>query len=85
MGLSIAHGVIERHEGTIEVESQEGTGTTFTIHLPVESNLQMSNVIDAIYDALSGNRFIPATLRGSPSRKLGDTMICTKPSRFSWS
>jgi signal transduction histidine kinase len=40
MGLSIAYGVIERHEGTIEVESQEGTGTTFTIHLPVESNLQ---------------------------------------------
>jgi signal transduction histidine kinase/DNA-binding response OmpR family regulator len=40
MGLSIAHGVIERHDGTIEVESQEGKGTTFTIHLPVESNLQ---------------------------------------------
>jgi signal transduction histidine kinase/DNA-binding response OmpR family regulator len=35
MGLSIAYGVIERHGGTIEVESQEGKGTTFTIRLPL--------------------------------------------------
>jgi two-component system NtrC family sensor kinase len=40
MGLSIAYGVIERHGGTIEVESQEGKGTTFTVHLPLESNLE---------------------------------------------
>jgi signal transduction histidine kinase/DNA-binding response OmpR family regulator len=40
MGLSIAHGVIERHGGTIEVESQQGKGTTFTIHLPLDSDLQ---------------------------------------------
>jgi signal transduction histidine kinase len=38
MGLSIAYGVIERHGGTIEVESQAGKGTTFTIHIPRESN-----------------------------------------------
>lgn len=40
MGLSIAHGVIERHGGMIEVESQPGKGTTFSLHLPVESNPQ---------------------------------------------
>ncbi len=40
MGLSIAYSVIERHGGTIEVESQEGAGTTFTVHLPMESNLE---------------------------------------------
>ncbi|UCC88123.1 MAG: two-component sensor histidine kinase, partial [Anaerolineales bacterium] len=40
MGLSIAYSVIERHGGTIEVESQEGAGTTFTVHLPLESNLE---------------------------------------------
>lgn len=38
MGLSIAYGVIDRHGGTIEVESQEGKGTTFTIHLPQTSD-----------------------------------------------
>jgi two-component system NtrC family sensor kinase len=38
MGLSIAYGVIERHGGTIEVESREGKGTMFTIRLPLESS-----------------------------------------------
>jgi two-component system NtrC family sensor kinase len=40
LGLSIAYGVIESNGGTIEVESQEGRGTTFTIHLPLETDLE---------------------------------------------
>ncbi len=38
MGLSIAYGVIERHGGTIEVESQARRGTMFTVRLPLESS-----------------------------------------------
>jgi signal transduction histidine kinase/DNA-binding response OmpR family regulator len=34
LNLSITQAVIERHQGTIEVESELGEGTTFTIHLP---------------------------------------------------
>ncbi len=34
MDLSIVRAVIERHNGTIEVESEPEEGTTFTIHLP---------------------------------------------------
>ncbi len=35
LGLAISYGIIQRHKGTIEVKSQVGKGTTFTIRLPV--------------------------------------------------
>jgi two-component system NtrC family sensor kinase len=40
MGLSIAYGVIDRHGGVIEVESQEGKGSTFFVRLPLNSDLE---------------------------------------------
>ena len=36
LGLSVSYGIIEQHGGSIEVESEEGKGSTFTIILPVE-------------------------------------------------
>ncbi len=35
LGLASVYGVIKNHGGIIEVSSQKGQGTTFTIHLPV--------------------------------------------------
>jgi len=35
LGLSISYGIIHRHQGEIQVESQEGIGTTFMIKLPI--------------------------------------------------
>ncbi|MDH5608127.1 MAG: PAS domain S-box protein [Cyclobacteriaceae bacterium] len=35
LGLSITHGIIEKHNGIIEVESKVGKGTTFHIYLPI--------------------------------------------------
>ncbi len=35
LGLAIAYGIIERHQGSIEVQSSQGKGTTFTLRLPV--------------------------------------------------
>jgi two-component system NtrC family sensor kinase len=35
LGLSVAKGIVEKHEGTIEVASEAGRGTEFRIVLPV--------------------------------------------------
>jgi signal transduction histidine kinase/response regulator RpfG family c-di-GMP phosphodiesterase len=35
LGLSIAYGIIEKHKGSIEVQSQEGVGTEFKLTLPL--------------------------------------------------
>jgi len=36
LGLSIVHGIIERHGGRISVDSEPGKGATFTIRLPTQ-------------------------------------------------
>ncbi len=38
LGLNVAYNIIEKHNGTINVESIEGKGTTFSISLPVDNH-----------------------------------------------
>ena len=37
LGLSISYGIVERHGGTIAVVSKVGTGTTFTVRIPIQA------------------------------------------------
>jgi signal transduction histidine kinase len=37
LGLSLSHGIIERHRGRIFVESEPGAGSTFVIELPLDA------------------------------------------------
>ena len=47
LGLSITYGIIERHGGSISVQSKQGLGTTFTIAIPVEAKHdQESRTVD---------------------------------------
>jgi signal transduction histidine kinase len=34
LGLSVSYGIVQQHGGTLEVESDEEKGSTFTIILP---------------------------------------------------
>jgi len=37
LGLAMVYGMVERHEGTIEIESEEGKGSTFRLVFPIRS------------------------------------------------
>jgi signal transduction histidine kinase len=36
LGLAIVHRIVEDHEGEIQVESQPGMGTRFTVRIPLD-------------------------------------------------
>lgn len=42
LGLMMVHDVVRKHGGQIAVDSREGEGTTFTIHLPLELEAEMA-------------------------------------------
>jgi len=35
LGMAITHRIVEDHNGTVDVQSEVGLGTTFTVHLPM--------------------------------------------------
>ncbi len=56
LGLAISHSILERHNGNIEVESEAGRGTTFTVTLPwdAESEKIASSPANEIAASASG-------------------------------
>jgi signal transduction histidine kinase len=39
LGLAISYGIVQKHQGSIEVRSKVGKGSTFTVILPVKRNM----------------------------------------------
>ena len=35
LGLAMVHGIAQHHSGTIDIASEPGKGTTFTLRLPI--------------------------------------------------
>jgi CheY-like chemotaxis protein len=47
MGMAVSFGIIRRHNGSIDVESEPGRGTTFRISLPINKDSQAITRADA--------------------------------------
>ncbi len=56
LGLAISYSIIQQHQGTIEVESQEGKGSTFIIRLPVGGEPVMSEPVMSVVEGVEGER-----------------------------
>jgi signal transduction histidine kinase len=43
LGLSVSFKIVEKHQGRIEVQSEEGKGSTFRVILPVQPDINKEN------------------------------------------
>ena len=47
LGLSIVHGIVDKHGGRIDVDSEEGKGAVFTVYFPLSRKAGESDETDA--------------------------------------
>ena len=57
LGLASAYGIIKAHAGYIDVESQKGVGTTFSIYLP-SSEKMVQKVVKAAQEVIGGTETV---------------------------
>jgi len=62
MGLSVVHGIVQSHGGMIIAESNVGTGSTFTVFLPLSKA------------AVTAEEQVPNTIPKDPSGFCSSTM-----------
>ncbi|TAL37229.1 MAG: hybrid sensor histidine kinase/response regulator [Spirochaetes bacterium] len=60
LGLSVAAGVIHDHNGTIEVESEAGRGSTFIIRLPIDTGSEVDKEVQGKFKGydFTGKRIV---------------------------
>jgi signal transduction histidine kinase/ActR/RegA family two-component response regulator len=56
LGLSIVHGIVQRHNGLIDVQSDKDEGTTFSVYLPLAQVLEKSEMTDLEKEELKGGQ-----------------------------
>lgn len=72
LGLSVVYGIVKAHEGSIDVKSQLGVGTTFSIDLPLSeaASVPPSAVADESPNPVGGTHTILLVEDEQPMREL---------------
>ena len=58
MGLAVVHGIVESHEGQVEVESAKGEGTTIHVYFPVVTGIDTPQAQQERQSLVGGNESI---------------------------
>jgi signal transduction histidine kinase/ActR/RegA family two-component response regulator len=66
LGLAVSYGIVRRHEGAVEVQSEVNAGTTFTIRLPAASGVRKPEAVEEV----AADTCAPAARAGRRARVL---------------
>jgi nitrogen-specific signal transduction histidine kinase len=69
LGLSVSYGIMQNHGGLIDVESAEGQGTSFFLHLPLTRKCQLRPASSAERRAPFFHSSLAASDGSSPPRR----------------
>jgi signal transduction histidine kinase/DNA-binding response OmpR family regulator len=74
LGLSVAWGIVQRHGGTIDVQSVPGSGTTFVVRLPVPAELPAPPAPPPAPESVRGRRVLVVDDEPEVRTVLGDLL-----------
>jgi signal transduction histidine kinase/ActR/RegA family two-component response regulator len=66
LGLAVSYGIVRRHEGSVEVQSEVNGGTTFTIRLPAARGVRKPEAVEEV----AADAYAPAVSVGKRARVL---------------